>query len=46
MAAAVTHAPPWPTRRSLRALLTVLLLPVLTGLFVAAGTGAAHAAAG
>ena len=29
-----------------RALLTVLLLPVLTGLFVAAGTGAAHAAAG
>jgi hypothetical protein len=38
--------PSEPARSTLRAVLAVLLLPVLTSLFVAAGTGTAHAADG
>jgi hypothetical protein len=45
MATAVTAARPLTARRSARALITLLLLPVLAGLLLA-GSGTAHAATG
>lgn len=46
MAAAVTAPPSTAARRSARVLITLVLLPVLSGLFLALGSGTAHAATG
>jgi hypothetical protein len=45
-AATSTAAPSTPGRRSAQVLIAALLLPVLSGLFLALGSGTAHAATG